>query len=65
MWCSLCRRPSAIIGLLASGPRSDNIARARRLLDMPMAQPETGDDSCAAADDPKPLTSRVRAAAVA
>jgi hypothetical protein len=42
-------------GLLAS-TRADNIARARRLLDVPAAQPETGDDSCAEADDPKSLT---------
>jgi hypothetical protein len=34
-------------GLLASGTRADNIARARRLL----AQPETGDTSCAEATD--------------
>ena len=31
-------------GLLASGTRADNIARARRLLDVPAAQPEAGDD---------------------
>jgi putative transposase len=43
-------------GLLASGTHADNIARARRLLDVPAAQPETGDDSCAEADHPKPLT---------
>jgi hypothetical protein len=43
-------------GLLASGTRADNIARARRLLDVPAAQPEAGDDSCAETDDPKPLT---------
>ena len=29
-------------GLLASGTRADNIARARRLLDVPPAQPEAG-----------------------
>ena len=29
-------------GLLASGTRADNIARARRLLDVPAAQPEAG-----------------------
>ena len=43
-------------GLLASGTRADNIARARRLLDVPAAQPETGDNSCAEAADPKPLS---------
>ena len=32
-------------GLLASGTRADNIARARRLLDVPAAQPEAGDTS--------------------
>jgi hypothetical protein len=32
-------------GLLASGTRADNIARARRLLDVPAEHPETGDDS--------------------
>jgi Putative transposase/Transposase zinc-binding domain len=42
-------------GLLASGTRSDNIERARRLLDVPAAQPEAGDDSCAEANEPKPL----------
>jgi hypothetical protein len=41
-------------GLLASGTRAHNIARARRLLDMPAAQPEAGDDSCAEANEPKP-----------
>ena len=43
-------------GLLASGTRADNIARARRLLDVPAAQPETGDNNCAEAADPKPLS---------
>src|SRR5271154_4547500 len=42
-------------GLLASGTRADNIARARRLLDVPARQPEAGDDSCAEATEPKPL----------
>ena len=42
-------------GLLASGTRADNIARARRLLDVPAAQPEATDTSCAEADEPKPL----------
>jgi hypothetical protein len=42
-------------GLLASSTRSDNIERARRLLDVPAAQPEAGDDSCAEANEPKPL----------
>ena len=39
-------------GLLASGRRADNIARARRLLDMPAVQLEAAE--CAEADDPKP-----------
>jgi hypothetical protein len=43
-------------GLLASGTRADNIARARHLLDVPAAQPEAGDNSCTEADDPKPLS---------
>jgi hypothetical protein len=43
-------------GLLASGTRADNIARARRLLDVPAAQPEAGDISCAEANEPKPLS---------
>ena len=43
-------------GLLASGTRADNIARARRLLDVPAAQPETEDNNCAEAADPKPLS---------
>ena len=42
-------------GLLASGTRADNIARARRLLDVPAAQPKAGDTSCAEANEPKPL----------
>jgi hypothetical protein len=42
-------------GLLASGTRADNIAQARRLLDVPAAQPEPGDNSCAEAAEPKPL----------
>ena len=42
-------------GLLASGTRADNIARARRLLDVPAAQPEAGDDSRAEDPDLKPL----------
>ena len=41
-------------GLLASGTRADNIARARRLLDVPAAQPEARDTSCAEDDEPKP-----------
>ena len=32
-------------GLLASGTRADNIAHARRLLDVPAEQHEAGDDS--------------------
>jgi hypothetical protein len=39
-------------GLLASGMRADNIARARRLLDVP----EAGDTNCAEATEPKPLS---------
>jgi hypothetical protein len=39
-------------GLLASGTRADNIARARRLLDVPAA----GDTNCAEATEPKPLS---------
>ena len=41
---------------LASGTRADNIARARRLLDVPAAQPEAGDTGCAEAAEPKPLS---------
>ena len=43
-------------GLLASGTRADNIAGARRLLDVPAAQPEAGNDSRAEAAEPKPLS---------
>ena len=43
-------------GLLAGGTRADNIAQARHLLDAPAAQPETRDDSCAEATEPKPLS---------
>jgi hypothetical protein len=43
-------------GLLASGTRVDNIAQARRLLDVTAAQPEARDDSCAEATEPKPLS---------
>ena len=43
-------------GMFASGTRADNIARARRLLDVPAAQPEAGDTSCAEAAEPKPLS---------
>ena len=43
-------------GLLASGTRADNIARARRLLDVPAAQPEAGDTNNAEANEPKPLS---------
>jgi len=42
-------------GLLASGTRADNIARLRRLLDVPTAQPEAADNSCVEATEPKPL----------
>jgi Putative transposase/Transposase zinc-binding domain len=34
-------------GLFASATRADNIARVRRLLDVPAAQPEAGDTNCA------------------
>ena len=43
-------------GLLASGTHADNIARARRLLDVTAAQPEAADESCAEAAEPKPLS---------
>jgi hypothetical protein len=43
-------------GLLASGTRADNIARARRLLDVPAAQPEAGDDSRAEDPELKPIS---------
>jgi Putative transposase len=43
-------------GLLASGTRADNIARARRLLDVPAVQPEAADTNCAEATEPKPLS---------
>src|SRR5260370_7787421 len=43
-------------GLFASGTRADNIARARRLLDVPAAQPEAEDTNCAEANEPKPLS---------
>ena len=39
-------------GLFASATRADNIARARRLLDVPAA----GDTNCAEATEPKPLS---------
>ena len=50
-------------GLFASGTRADNIARARRLLDVPAAQPEAGDTNGAQTNEP--LAHRVRAAAAA
>jgi hypothetical protein len=40
-------------GLLASGTRADNIARARRMLEVPATQPEVGDT--VEANEPKPL----------
>jgi len=43
-------------GLLASGTRADNIARIRSLLDVPAAQSEAGDTSCAETNEPKPLS---------
>jgi hypothetical protein len=39
-------------GLLASGTRADNIAQARRLLDVPAAQPEAGNTNCAEPTEP-------------
>jgi hypothetical protein len=42
-------------GLLASGTRADNIARARQLLEVPPAQPEAGDTNCAEANEPRSL----------
>ena len=47
-------------GLLASGTRADNIARARRLLEVTAAQPEAGVTCCAEANEPKPLASPAR-----
>jgi hypothetical protein len=41
-------------GLLASGTRADNIARARELLAVPAAQSETADTNCAEAAHPCP-----------
>jgi hypothetical protein len=41
-------------GLLASGTRADNTARARELLAVPTAQSETADTNCAEANEPKP-----------
>ena len=43
-------------GLLASGTRADNIARARELLDVAAAQPQAGDTGCTEAAEPKPLS---------
>src|ERR1700704_606898 len=43
-------------GLLASGTRADNIARARQLLDGTAGQSEAGDTSCAEINEPKPLS---------
>ena len=43
-------------GLLASGTRAHNIARARRLLDASTAPPEAGDTRCADTEEPKPLS---------
>jgi Putative transposase len=39
-------------GLIASATRADNIARARRLLDVPAAQPEAGDTNGAQTNEP-------------
>jgi Putative transposase len=43
-------------GLLASGTSADNIAQARRLLDVPALQLEAGDTNDAEANEPKPLS---------
>jgi hypothetical protein len=43
-------------GLLASGTRASNIARARRMLDMSAAQPEAADTNGAEAAKPEPLS---------
>ena len=44
-------------GLLASGTRADNIARARRLLDVPAAQPSTADTATSGeVNEPKPIS---------
>ena len=43
-------------GLLASGTRADNIARARRLLDVQAAQPEAADTKRAEANESEPLS---------
>jgi hypothetical protein len=43
-------------GLFASATRAGNIARARRLLDVPAAQPEAGDTNCAEANEPRSLS---------
>src|SRR3984957_1274059 len=43
-------------GLLASGTRADNIAQARRLLDVPAAPPEAAVPCGAEAREPKPLS---------
>src|SRR5258707_15313284 len=43
-------------GLLASGTRADNIAQARRLLDVQPTQPEAVDTNGAEANEPKPLS---------
>ena len=43
-------------GLLASGTRAGNIARARRLLDPSTAQPEAADTRRAETEEPKPLS---------
>jgi hypothetical protein len=44
-------------GLLASGTRADNIARARRLLDVLAVQPSTADTATSSeTSEPKPLS---------
>jgi hypothetical protein len=39
-------------GRFASATRADNIARVRRLLDVPAAQPEAGDTNCTQTNEP-------------
>ena len=51
-------------GLLASGTRADNIAQARRLLDVRATQTEAGDATVPRPTSPSRSRTRVRAAAV-
>ena len=43
-------------GLLASGTRADNVARARELLAVPKARNDTTSTTCANASEPQPLS---------